>query len=88
MEFYELPFEPYAPIRRQLLNLWRSVNHARKTAGFTPLPVEVLPLRRRIVKPFNDSDDFSAATITRRELDLGARLAESLDELESLPGPE
>ena len=88
MEFYELPFEPYAPIRRQLLNLWRSVNHVRNTAGFTPLPVEVLPLRRRIVKPFDDSDEFGAATITLREPDLRARRAGSRDENEPSPGPE
>jgi hypothetical protein len=52
MEFYQLPFEPYAPIRRQMLNLLRAVNRKRKAAGFDLLPTEVLPLRRRIVKPF------------------------------------
>ena len=54
MAFYELPFEPYAPVRRQLLTLWRGVNRTRRTAGFSPLPVEVVPLRRRIVKPFGE----------------------------------
>lgn len=54
--FYKLPFEPYAPVRRQLLNLWRSVNRVRKRAGFQPVPIEVLPLRRRIVRPFGDGD--------------------------------
>ncbi len=88
MEFYELPFEPYAPIRRQLLNLWRSVNQARKTAGFTPLPVEVLPLRRRIIKPFDDSDDLSVARIRPKEPGLGARLADWQDEHEPSPEPE
>ena len=88
IEFYELPFEPYAPIRRQLLNLWRAVNQARNAAGFTKLPVEVLPLRRRIVKPFDDSDDLGAATITLREPDLGALPAGSLGEHEPSPGPE
>ena len=52
LEFYQLPFEPYAPIRRQMLNLLRAVNRKRKAAGFDLLPKEVLPLRRRIVKPF------------------------------------
>lgn len=52
LAFYELPFEPYAPVRRQLLNIWRAVNRARRKAGFQPVPVEVLPLRRRIVRPF------------------------------------
>jgi hypothetical protein len=55
LAFYRLPFEPYAPVRRQLLNILRAVNRARKTAGFRPVPVEVIPLRRRIVKPFGDN---------------------------------
>lgn len=52
LEFYRLPYEPYAPIRRQMLNLLRAVNRARKAAGYELLPKEVLPLRRRVVKPF------------------------------------
>lgn len=52
LEFYKLPYEPYAPIRRQMLNLLRAVNRARKAAGYELLPKEVLPLRRRVVKPF------------------------------------
>ncbi len=52
LAFYHVPFEPYAPVRRQLLNLWRGVNHARRAAGLPHIPVEVLPLRRRIVLPF------------------------------------
>jgi hypothetical protein len=52
LEFYQLPFEPYAPVRRQMLKLLRAVNQARKQAGFDLLPMTVLPLRRRIVRPF------------------------------------
>lgn len=52
LAFYRLPFEPYAPIRRQLLKILRAVNQARKRAGYSRLPTEVLPLRRRVVKPF------------------------------------
>ena len=52
LEFYRLPFEPYAPIRRQMLRLLRAVNGVRRRAGYEPLPYQVLPLRRRIVKPF------------------------------------
>jgi hypothetical protein len=52
LEFYHLPFEPYAPIRRQMLNMLRAVNRKRKAAGYSVLPVAVLPLRRRIVQPF------------------------------------
>ncbi len=52
--FAGLPFEPYAPVRRQLLQVWRAVNRARKTAGFEPVPVECIRLRRRIVEPFGE----------------------------------
>jgi hypothetical protein len=53
--FYHLPFERYAPVRRQLLLLLRRVNDARKRAGLSPVPTEVLGLRRRIVRPFGDT---------------------------------
>ena len=52
-EFYGLPFEPYAPVRRQFLNMLRLVNKRRKAAGFELLPYSVLHLRRRIVRPFD-----------------------------------
>ncbi len=52
LAFYELPIAPYAPVRRQLLLLLREVNRIRKLAGKTPLPTEILPLRRRVVKPY------------------------------------
>lgn len=51
-EFWRIPFEPYAPVRRQVLNLLRLVNTARKGAGYDLVPVEVIRYRRRIVKPF------------------------------------
>jgi hypothetical protein len=54
LAFYDFPFEPYAPVRRQLLVLLREVNAVRRRAGFQVLPIEVLPLRRRIVKPYAD----------------------------------
>ncbi len=62
LAFYRLPFEPYAPIRRQFLNLLRAVNRARKSAGFELLPTAILPLRRRVVRPFEvlkGSEDLS-----------------------------
>lgn len=49
---YHLPYEPYAPIRRQLLVLLRSLNRQRQELGYAPLPQEILPLRRRVVRPF------------------------------------
>ena len=51
-ELRGLPFEPYAPVRRQMLLLLRAVNAKRKTAGLDQLPSEVLRLRRKVVKPF------------------------------------
>jgi hypothetical protein len=56
LAFYSLPIAPYAPIRRQLLTILREVNRIRKKAGKPPLPPQVLPLRRRPVKPFEPSE--------------------------------
>lgn len=53
-EFQRIPFEPYAPVRRQLLNVLRAVNRAREAAAFEALPTAALYLRRRIVKPFGE----------------------------------
>ena len=47
-----MPFEPYAPVRKQLLGLLRLVNARRQAAGYANIPPTVLRLRRRIVKPF------------------------------------
>lgn len=51
-EFEALGFEPYAPVRRQLIALLRAVNRERKTKAWTPVPFEALRLRRKIVRPF------------------------------------
>ena len=50
--FQSIPYEPYAPIRRQQLNILRAVNKRRKVAGMDVIPSAVLQTRRRIVKPF------------------------------------
>ena len=50
--FRRLPFEPYAPVRRQLVTLLNRVNARRKAAGFELLELGCLRLRRRIVRPF------------------------------------
>ena len=55
LAFYELPLAPYAPVRRQLLRMLREVNRVRKEAGRRPLPSEILPLRRKVVRPFEDA---------------------------------
>lgn len=52
-EFARLSFEPYAPIRRQLIEVLRAVNRARRGMGYELVPLEALRLRRRIMRPFN-----------------------------------
>lgn len=58
-EFRRIRYEPYAPVRRQLLNLLRIVNRLRDSAGFEPVPVSALRFRRRVVRPFEESDSGS-----------------------------
>jgi hypothetical protein len=53
-ELAALPFEPYAPVRRQLFIVLRAVNRARRSAEFQPVPWTALRLRRRIVRPFEE----------------------------------
>ena len=55
LELRRLPFEPYAPVRRQLLNLLRALNRARHTAGLEPVPTSSLRLSRMGVKPFGEA---------------------------------
>jgi hypothetical protein len=51
-QFLALPYEPYAPVRQQLLNILRLVNRVRQSVGREPISAKVLRLRRRIVRPF------------------------------------
>lgn len=53
-EFRKIPFEPYAPVRRQLLNILRAVNRERHAAGFEPVHYSALRLGRRGVKVFSE----------------------------------
>jgi hypothetical protein len=53
--FAESPHVPFAPIRQQLLEVWRAVNRARRTAGLESVPIDVLPWKRRILKPFGNT---------------------------------
>ena len=68
LELYGLPFEPYAPIRRQMLGLLRAINKARKQAGLRSLPHQVLPFRRRVVRPFEPRNRTYGATLDRSHL--------------------
>lgn len=56
-ELRSLPFEPYAPVRRQLFIILRGMNRARRAAGYQPVPWTALRLRRRIVRPFEDMQE-------------------------------
>ncbi len=53
--FANIPFVPYAPVRQQIMCIWRKVNRARSTAGYERLPIECVPWRRRIVRPFEEN---------------------------------
>jgi hypothetical protein len=51
-QLFALPYEPYAPVRKQLLKLWRLVNAKRQSVGYEKVPVSSLRLKRRIVRAF------------------------------------
>ncbi len=59
-EFWKLPFEPFAPVRRQILIMFNQVNRLRRTAGFEPLRVSCLRFRRKSCKPFGASSRLEA----------------------------
>lgn len=65
-ELYKVPFEPYAPVRQQMLNILRLVNRARKAAGLASLSPKVLRYRRRIVKPFETEVPRRLIAVDRR----------------------
>ena len=60
-EFWNPPFEPYAPIRKQLLNLLRLVNSRRVAQGYEKLTPDCIRYRRNIVKPFEPMEATSLA---------------------------
>jgi hypothetical protein len=61
IEFQSLRLVPYAPVRRQLLDILRAVNRCRCVAGFEPLPTSMLRLRKWVIRPFADSTERAAA---------------------------
>lgn len=58
-----LPFEPYAPVRVQLLGLLRGINRRRKLAGLEPVPSSALRLHRSPVRPFEESEELSELVV-------------------------
>jgi hypothetical protein len=61
-QLYSLPYEPYAPVRKQLLKLLKSINAKRQTAGFAKVPVACLRFKRKILKSFEPTSNFSCIT--------------------------
>jgi hypothetical protein len=51
-QFHMLPFEPYAPVRRQLFTLFRAVNRIRDERGLPRIAIGCIRLKRRIYRPF------------------------------------
>ena len=58
-ELFLLPYEPYAPIRKQLLKLLRLINAKRQASGFTKVPPSCLRYKRTIVKAFSPFPSFA-----------------------------
>jgi hypothetical protein len=51
-ELGSLPFEPYGPVRRQLLSILRAANRRRKVAGCPPVSKWCFRFKRHIYRPF------------------------------------
>lgn len=60
-EFSRLNFEPWAPIRRQLLALLRGVNRARREAGLPPVEGRCFRFTRRPISAFTSREEEAAA---------------------------
>lgn len=54
--FQAVPFVPYAPVRRQLLAIFREANRVRRAAGFAQLSKWCLRLERRNVRVFEPAE--------------------------------
>ena len=53
-KFYNLPYEPYAPIRQQLLTLLFHVNKTLKKSGRQPVSTKAIRFMRKQVLPFGN----------------------------------
>jgi hypothetical protein len=53
-EFRSVCFQPYRPVREQLMTMLRAVNRRRKAAGLPIIDYACIPSRRRITKPFGE----------------------------------
>lgn len=67
-ELQNVPFEPYAPVRQQLLNILRLVNRSRRAAGLARVPSSAIRCRRRIVLPFAADDKLAEVEVGGKQL--------------------
>jgi hypothetical protein len=56
-DFARVPYARYAPVRRQLLHILRSVNKVRSRQNYDELPPSAIKLRRAIVQPFESVEE-------------------------------
>lgn len=56
-----MPYEPYAPVRRQMYAIVRAVNKKRKTAGLAQADWKCIRSRRRVVQALRPSKGGQAA---------------------------
>lgn len=67
-ELCSLPYEPYAPVRKQLLKLLRLVNSKRQAAGYTKIPAKCLRFKRVIAKSFEPAHLTTSRTLFVQKL--------------------
>ncbi len=53
--FRSVRFVPYAPVRQQVLAIWRAMNRTRRAAALEAVPIECVPWRRDAKKPFGET---------------------------------
>ena len=69
--FSQLPFEPYAPVRRQFLVMLNQVNRLRKTAGLERIETSCLRLSRKPCRPFEQTSSTSNLSTVVGEATIG-----------------
>ena len=55
-EFKRFPYQPYRPVRQQLYRILEEVNGVLGSRGLAKLSLDVIPNRRKIVRPFDPDD--------------------------------
>lgn len=64
LRFYSVPFEPFAPVRWQLMTILREVNKTRKHIGYEPVPRECIRAKRKHIPAFKPVDGPAVAGAT------------------------